>query len=119
MKEWDKLCKRYVCNDGDGQTTVTLNPENSTKETSESSSSTDDDSEPDEYEVEKLVDICYGDPDKSGESGLKFKVRKEDVCYSFVVDRLYSLLFTGLRMFFSPFITSKIDILHVFSLLRR
>ncbi|KAJ4912647.1 DNA (cytosine-5)-methyltransferase CMT2 [Raphanus sativus] len=74
LKEWDKLCKRYVCNDGDGQTTVTLNPENSTKETSESSSSTDDDSEPDEYEVEKLVDICYGDPDKSGESGLKFKV---------------------------------------------
>ncbi|KAJ0239251.1 hypothetical protein HA466_0229320 [Hirschfeldia incana] len=73
LKEWDKLCKRYVLNDG--QTTATLNPENSTKETSESSSSTDDDdSEPEEYEVEKLVDICYGDPDKSGESGLKFKV---------------------------------------------
>ncbi|KAL0873818.1 hypothetical protein Bca101_023523 [Brassica carinata] len=72
MKEWDKLCKRYVSNNG--QTTDTLNPENSTRETSESSSSTDDDSEPEEYEVEKLVDICYGDPDKSGEYGLKFKV---------------------------------------------
>lgn len=96
LKEWDILCKRYVSNNG-------LNPENSTRETSESSSSTDDDSEPEEYEVEKLVDICYGDPDKSGESGLKFKVWQEDVCYNFVVDRLYSLVFTGLRMFFFTF----------------
>lgn len=27
-----------------------------------------------EYEVEKLVDICYGDPSDTGERGLKFKV---------------------------------------------
>ncbi|CAF2148535.1 hypothetical protein HID58_000984 [Brassica napus] len=72
LKEWGKLCKRYVRNNG--HTTDTLNPENSTKEATESSSSTEDDSEPEEYEVEKLVDICYGDPDKTGERGLKFKV---------------------------------------------
>ncbi|WZZ24905.1 hypothetical protein YC2023_008306 [Brassica napus] len=71
LKEWGKLCKRYVRNNG--HTTDTLNPENSTKEATESSSSTEDDSEPEEYEVEKLVDICYGDPDKTGERGLKFK----------------------------------------------
>lgn len=37
---------------------------------------TDDDLEatPDEYEVSRLVDICYGDPSESGERGLKFKV---------------------------------------------
>ncbi|KAL0687712.1 hypothetical protein Bca4012_087389 [Brassica carinata] len=71
LKEWGKLCKRYVRNNG--HTTDTLNPGNSTKEATESSSSTEDDSEPEEYEVEKLVDICYGDPDKTGERGLKFK----------------------------------------------
>lgn len=76
LKEWDKLCKRYVF-DND-QTTDALRSENSTRETTESSSS-DDDSEP-EYEVEKLVDICYGDPDKTGEYGLKFKVWQEALC---------------------------------------
>lgn len=101
-----------------GHTTDTLNPENSTKEATESSSSTEDDSEPEEYEVEKLVDICYGDPDKTGERGLKFKVWQEDICHNFVVGRLYSLVFTGLRMFFSPSTTCKIDILRVFALLQ-
>lgn len=28
----------------------------------------------DEYEVEKLVDICFGDPTKTGKRGLKLKV---------------------------------------------
>lgn len=27
-----------------------------------------------EYEVDKLVDICYGDPTETGKRGLKFKV---------------------------------------------
>ncbi|ESQ55474.1 hypothetical protein EUTSA_v10024250mg [Eutrema salsugineum] len=71
LKEWDKLCKRYVFNNN--QTTDTLRSINSKRETSERSSSSDD-SEPEEYEIEKLVDICYGDPDNTGASGLKFKV---------------------------------------------
>jgi len=29
---------------------------------------------PDEYEVLRFVDICYGDPTECGERGLKFKV---------------------------------------------
>lgn len=28
-----------------------------------------------EYEVSKLVDICYGDPNKTGKRGLNFKVK--------------------------------------------
>lgn len=72
MKEWDKLCKRYVFNND--QRTDTLRSVNSIKETSESSSSRDDDSDSEEYEVEKLVDICFGDPEKTGKNGLKFKV---------------------------------------------
>ncbi|XP_006282433.2 DNA (cytosine-5)-methyltransferase CMT2 isoform X1 [Capsella rubella] len=73
LKEWDRLCKRYVFNNNN-QRTDTLRSVNSTKEKSKSSSSGDDDSDTEEYEVEKLVDICYGDPDKTGKSGLKFKV---------------------------------------------
>ncbi|XP_019087809.1 PREDICTED: DNA (cytosine-5)-methyltransferase CMT2-like isoform X2 [Camelina sativa] len=73
LKEWDRLCKRYVLNNND-QRTDTLRSVNSTQKTSESSSSTDDDSDSDEYEVEKLVDICYGDPNKTGKIGLRFKV---------------------------------------------
>ncbi|CAH2078574.1 unnamed protein product [Thlaspi arvense] len=71
LKEWDKLCKRYVFSND--QTTDTLRSVNSKREATESRSSRDD-SEPEEYEVEKLVDICYGDPDNTGEYGLKFKV---------------------------------------------
>lgn len=55
----------------------------STRETGESSSSSDDDSESEDYEVEKLVDICYGDPDKTGNNGLKFKVCQEDTMLQF------------------------------------
>ncbi|CAA7054939.1 unnamed protein product [Microthlaspi erraticum] len=72
LKEWDKLCKRYVF-DND-QTTDKLSSESSKREETTESSSSDDDSEPEEYEVEKLVDICYGDADNTGENGLKFKV---------------------------------------------
>ncbi|CAN8274525.1 unnamed protein product [Cochlearia groenlandica] len=72
LKEWEKLCDRYLF-DND-HTTAPLRSVNSTRETTESSSSSDSDSEPEEFEVEKLVDICYGDPDKTGDCGLKFKV---------------------------------------------
>ncbi|KAL1224749.1 DNA (cytosine-5)-methyltransferase CMT2 [Cardamine amara subsp. amara] len=72
LKEWDKLCKRYVFHND--QRTDTFRSENSTRETGESSSSKHKDSDSGEYEVEKLVDICYGDPNDTGKNGLKFKV---------------------------------------------
>lgn len=72
MKEWGKLCKCYVCNNG--YIIDILNFENLIKEVIESSFFIEDDLEFEEYEVEKLVDICYGDFDKIGECGLKFKV---------------------------------------------
>lgn len=72
MKEWQKLCKRYAINNLERKhqprsaaSRVTGNNENSQSEA---------DVPPDEYEVERLVDICYGDPSKTGERGLKFKV---------------------------------------------
>lgn len=84
MKEWDKLCKRYVFNND--RRTDKLRSENSTRKIGESSSSKHDDSDSEEYEVEKLVDICYGDPDNTGKNGLKFKVWLEPLCWNYVVD---------------------------------
>ncbi|XP_071727434.1 DNA (cytosine-5)-methyltransferase CMT3-like [Rutidosis leptorrhynchoides] len=68
LKEWEKLCKKYVLNDHD-----IIIPETSSEITE--SPLLDDDVAPEEYEVASLVDICYGDPSMTGEHGLKFKVR--------------------------------------------
>ncbi|KAL4565096.1 hypothetical protein LXL04_029180 [Taraxacum kok-saghyz] len=63
LKEWEKLCKKYVFSDPN-------------KEISNESFVEDDGVvAPGEYEVSSLVDICYGDPSSTGQEGLKFKVR--------------------------------------------
>lgn len=67
LKEWDALCKKYIFQKG------------TTLESEVAGSLTDDEDEPlseDTYEVEKLLDICHGDPHSSGKVGLWFKVRK-------------------------------------------
>ncbi|XP_057997025.1 DNA (cytosine-5)-methyltransferase CMT2 isoform X3 [Hevea brasiliensis] len=74
LKEWEKLCKKYVVKDVEGiyrlrSMTSTIANENENK-----SSPKDDDIPPGEYEVSRLVDICYGDPNETGKRGLKFKV---------------------------------------------
>nr|XP_043630625.1 DNA (cytosine-5)-methyltransferase CMT2-like [Erigeron canadensis] len=73
LKEWEKLCKIYVLGDPDGML------ESSSGGTNENgfdeSPLLDDDVAPGEFEVSSLVDICYGDPNSTGEDGLKFKVR--------------------------------------------
>ncbi|TVU47822.1 hypothetical protein EJB05_07431, partial [Eragrostis curvula] len=66
LQEWDALCKKYVVH-----TSNTLASD-------ASQSLSDDEDEPlprDTYEVEKLVDICYGDPNSTENVGLWFKVR--------------------------------------------
>ncbi|XP_042459718.1 DNA (cytosine-5)-methyltransferase 1-like isoform X2 [Zingiber officinale] len=66
--EWEKLCTNY-CVFGN----KSLN-----EEESDSNGSDDElDSNPpngEEFEVEKLVGICYGDPNNIGKVGIKFKV---------------------------------------------
>ncbi|CAN6301652.1 unnamed protein product [Urochloa humidicola] len=66
LKEWDALCTKYVV-----QKDIIM-------ETEVAQSLTDDEDEPiseDTYEVEKLLDICYGDPNRTGQVGLWFKVQ--------------------------------------------
>ncbi|KAG6780838.1 hypothetical protein POTOM_013717 [Populus tomentosa] len=72
LKEWKKLCKRYAVNDL-GRTHKSRSMASSMSKQNKNSSD-DDDTAPGEYEVARLVDICYGKTDKRGRRGLKFKV---------------------------------------------
>ncbi|XP_071692612.1 DNA (cytosine-5)-methyltransferase CMT2-like [Rutidosis leptorrhynchoides] len=72
IKEWDLLCKKYTGNEKESQVHDSVIEESPKKVgRSKSVKSVPDD----EYEVEKLVDICYCDLDRSSKRGLKFKVR--------------------------------------------
>ncbi|KAL7003786.1 MAD2L1-binding protein [Sarracenia purpurea var. burkii] len=67
LKEWDKLCKRYVLSDA-----------SMTRETNSrvmKAAKINNKMPTGEYEVASLVDICYGDPSETGKRGLHFQVR--------------------------------------------
>lgn len=79
LREWEKLCTKYNL----------VGMENSFAEESESNSSDDEDGSAvstgvpkGEFEVGKLVGICYGDPGNIGEDGLKFKVISVEIAVS-------------------------------------
>lgn len=76
LKEWQKLCKRYAVNDV-GRTHKSRSMASSMSKQNKNSSN-DDDIAPGEYEVARLVDICYGKTDKRGKRGLKFKFGEDD-----------------------------------------
>lgn len=66
LMEWEKLCNEYV-----------LSPAPPSEVTnSEEEEEEDDDSplEPGEFEVENILDICFGDPNYMKKRGLYFKV---------------------------------------------
>ncbi|XP_062146125.1 DNA (cytosine-5)-methyltransferase CMT2-like isoform X4 [Alnus glutinosa] len=72
LKEWEKLCKRYKVNDL-GRTHQSRAKKFRAAKCN-GNSRNDDEIPTGEYEVSRLVDICYGDPNKTGKHGLKFKV---------------------------------------------
>lgn len=49
---------------------------------------------PGEYEVARIVDICYGDPNESGKRGLNFKVLK--FFFSSIVSAFFLFLYSSL-----------------------
>ncbi|KAG8646881.1 hypothetical protein MANES_09G037800v8 [Manihot esculenta] len=79
LKEWEKLCRNFSL----------LASEEHPKQSSNSSSDNEEDEEDqdndcanegseipsEEFEVEKLLTICYGDPNKTKKRGIYFKVR--------------------------------------------
>lgn len=68
LREWEELCKRFSL----------LGNKKSYSRSSNANLSEDDEDELDvpkgEFEVGKLVGICFGDPHETGKHGLKFKV---------------------------------------------
>ncbi|CAI9095176.1 OLC1v1031059C2 [Oldenlandia corymbosa var. corymbosa] len=73
LKTWEKLCQCYVFNNlkefHEGGT-------DDRRRGGSSRNSESDHKDPDEeYEVSSLIDICYGDPNETGKSGVHFKVR--------------------------------------------
>lgn len=72
LKEWDKLCKRYVDDTGN-KTSPRIQRQLQSQRSS--NSRTKNKKSSDEYEVASLVDICYADPNDSGKDGLHFQVR--------------------------------------------
>ena len=71
MKEWEKLCRRYKVSDV-GRTRQSRAETLRSHKSDENSS--DDEFSSGEYEVSRLVDICYGNPNRKGKRGLHFKV---------------------------------------------
>lgn len=67
LKEWEKLCKRY------NSTVEERKLPCRSKYSGEKKQEVHDNSD-DEFEVSKLVDICFGDPKETGNRGLYFKV---------------------------------------------
>ncbi|XP_021890087.1 DNA (cytosine-5)-methyltransferase CMT2-like [Carica papaya] len=69
LKEWEKLCKRYITWDMKGRI---QSRSMASKKAIDADSN--DELAPGEFEVGKLVDIHYGSSNKKGKRGLKFKV---------------------------------------------
>ncbi|XP_028105482.1 DNA (cytosine-5)-methyltransferase CMT2-like isoform X1 [Camellia sinensis] len=73
LKGWEKLCQWYVFNNLDRPFKYRAEAKREVK--SNVNSPSDVKIASGEYEVLRLVDICYGDPCNTGKQGLKFKVR--------------------------------------------
>ncbi|XP_031493458.1 DNA (cytosine-5)-methyltransferase CMT3-like isoform X2 [Nymphaea colorata] len=70
IKEWEKLCKRYHL-----LGTIKTQSENLVVDDNDDPEDEDEKLASGEYEVAKIVGVCYGDPSECGKRGLKFKVR--------------------------------------------
>ncbi|XP_010324482.1 DNA (cytosine-5)-methyltransferase CMT2 isoform X1 [Solanum lycopersicum] len=73
LKRWEKLIKSYGCSDIKTSSNIELDDRDEGENNDDSQSGSNASSG--EYEVLRFVDICYGDPNNDGKSGLHFKVR--------------------------------------------
>lgn len=73
IKEWKILCEKY------GSSEVSYDEHSNVDTDSEEDDSTS------VFVVEKLLDICFGDPDKMGQVGLKFKVSLLNIFFKYVM----------------------------------
>ncbi|CAB4309496.1 unnamed protein product [Prunus armeniaca] len=73
LKEWEKLCRRYTVNDVERTHPLRSKTSKTPKNSNEIAT--------DEYEVSRIVDICYGDPNKTGKHGVNFKKHDHGCIY--------------------------------------
>ncbi|KAM7505580.1 hypothetical protein LguiB_004484 [Lonicera macranthoides] len=71
LVEWEKLCKQFKLLGSEHFEDVSSKPENSNDEEEGEGPAVSSD----EFEVGKLLAVCYGDPNKDKKPGLYFKVR--------------------------------------------
>lgn len=79
LKQWERLCKSYL---SDLERTLKFELEG-LPEAEDCKTQSHKGVSSGEYEVSCLVDICYGDPNESGKSGLHFKVLTTNVLVLF------------------------------------
>ncbi|KEH27609.1 DNA (cytosine-5)-methyltransferase CMT3-like protein [Medicago truncatula] len=72
LKEWAKLCDEFVLN-GAESTDSDLNAAEEAEEKADDEAM-DDSPDSEVFEVERLLSICYGDPNEDEKPGLYFKV---------------------------------------------
>ncbi|KAJ8538742.1 hypothetical protein K7X08_030038 [Anisodus acutangulus] len=73
LKRWEKLIELYGCSDF--KTSSNCEPHDRDEGENNDNSQNGSHASSGEYEVLRLVDICYGDPNNKKKSGLHFKVR--------------------------------------------
>ncbi|XP_044461565.1 putative DNA (cytosine-5)-methyltransferase CMT1 [Mangifera indica] len=76
LKEWEKLCQQFSLFGSDNEPEQSLNSvskeeEEDDEEENDRASNVSDE----EFEVERLLAVCYGDPNKVKKPGVYFKVR--------------------------------------------
>lgn len=83
LKEWEKLCIRFSLvknNDLEKQEVYPFDIENEHDDDVDDDDANDDENDteddPEVFEVAKVLQICYGDPNETEKRGLYFKVSK-------------------------------------------
>lgn len=79
LKEWEKLCISFsLVESKEPQQQLDyfgmVDDGGEEDEEDDGSSEADEEDEPEVFEVEKILSICYGDPKQKGERGLYLKV---------------------------------------------
>lgn len=76
LKEWAKLCQYFALYGTDKVPEESLNFMSEEEEEEEEEENHDESNIPDEeFEVESLIAVCYGDPNKTKKHEVYFKVR--------------------------------------------
>ena len=73
LKEWFKLCEKFVLNGTENIDSELNAGEEAGEEPDDEAMDSSSDSEV--FEVERLLSVCYGDPNEDEKLGLYFKVR--------------------------------------------